>query len=44
MVDARPDDLGTSLQLPPWLERARTRNEPALKPLVVPGLAEDAAE
>jgi glyoxalase family protein len=44
MVDERPEDLGTSLQLPPWLERARTRIEPALKPLVVPGLAEDAAE
>lgn len=32
-VDEAPDELGTSLTLPPWLEDERSRLEPYLQPL-----------
>jgi glyoxalase family protein len=34
-VDESGEELGRSLQLPPWLERARTQIEGSLRPLVV---------
>jgi len=33
-IDESPADLGTGLQLPPWLERSRPRIEAALPPLL----------
>jgi glyoxalase family protein len=34
--DESPAELGTKLQLPPWLEKDRAGIASALKPLVVP--------
>lgn len=35
-VDEAPEQLGTKLMLPPWLERHRSEIQGGLKPLVVP--------
>jgi glyoxalase family protein len=37
-VDERPDELGTHLTLPPWLEPKRSRIESELPRVVLPGL------
>ena len=38
-VDEDPDELGTHLKLPPWLETRRERLEEVLPPLRLPGLS-----
>jgi len=38
-VDESPDELGTALRLPPWLEAQRASIERALPPLELPSLA-----
>lgn len=41
ITDERPEDLGTHLKLPPWLEPMRVQLERALPPLRVPGKVQE---